>query len=323
MEIPEELAEEIVLEVIRQEFENGLASQEESSSDSDEDTELGSEPEFIEVESDEDDTSDEEGLTIYKDNSICGPCEDCDCEEEEADEEEEEDSEGEDYSVIDLTDDVANSDDFKLEEIDGSTYRLTVRLPSVVKEELKIEFLKQENELVIKGKLNFNSLADSDEEDSSDDEDEEGVETTKLTPAEFIEYSLLEDDDEDEEEDEDFNEDDDMEDISSDEEEEEEEEVGDDDEDLLRAEASDDDEEIQEDAEKLIKEYKDQEFYFEKHFEFDKLIKFNKIKARFVDDDVLELTIPNKNKTSDDENSIAIDIEPFVDDESSTTEEYV
>ena len=51
------------------------------------------------------------------------------------------------------------------------------------------------------------------------------------------------------------------------------------------------------------------------------MIKFNKIQARFVGEDELELIIPNENKTVDDGNCVSIDVEPLQDDDSSITDE--
>ncbi|KAG5417079.1 hypothetical protein I9W82_004712 [Candida metapsilosis] len=374
------LEEKLLLEAIRQDFEEELVSPDEYES-RDEDSELGSEPEYIEIDSsDEDESSDEEGVTIYK--SL--PCTECDCEDEQEDEQEEEDDDlqvvrddDKEFSVVDLSDDVANSSDYQLEELDDGSYKLNVRFPSLVRDELKIEFLKKENELVIKGKLNFNGAETEDEEDEDEVED-----ITELTPAEFINYALDEDDDDEEDDeysyadpedvseeeysgDEDsavlsgkekakaekakrdfilsqieelekrdgYNEDSDSDyDIDSEEEEEEgddfegfyEDEEPEDSEDSEEEyesdESSSEDEELQEDAEDLINQFKDQEVFFEKHFQFDKVIKFNKIKARFVGDDELELIIPSKNTTVEEDNSFAVTVDSS-DDESSTTEE--
>ena len=87
--------------------------------------------------------------------------------------------------------------------------------------------------------------------------------------------------------------------------------------------SSDEDEEIQEDAEELAKQYKNEEIHFEKHFQFDKIIKFDEIKARFIGEDELELIIPNENKTVQDENTVSIAVEPLAEDESSSTTEEI
>lgn len=376
----DKLNEKLLLESIRQEFEEELVSPDEYES-RDEDSDLGSEPEYIEVDSEEEDendeSSDEESVTIYK--SL--PCTECDCEDEDDDLQVIKDDD-EEFSVVDLSDDVANSQDYQLEELDDGSYKLNVRFPSLVRDELKIEFLKNENELVIKGKLNFNGaeVEEEEEDDEEENDEEEDVDVTQLTPAEFINYALEDDDDEDDNEydyadpeevseeeysgDEDslvasardkaraesakrdfilsqieeserrdgYNEesDDDYEIDSEDEEtadfegfyEDSDEDSEDESESSEEESESSEDEELQEDAEDLINEFKNQEVFFEKHFQFDKVIKFNKIKAKFVGDDELELIIPSKGATVEQDNSFAITIDSSDDeDESSTTEE--
>lgn len=405
-DVEQEIKDDLLLELIRREFEEELVSSDELTSE-DESSDLGSEPEYFEVDTEDEENSEDEGITIYK--SLVLP-EDIDDEDvvfyddlgEESDEATDNtkllanDSDDE-FQVVDLTEDLENSLDYKLEEIDANTYKLNVRFPSLVKDELKIDFLKNENELVIRGKLNLND-ADIDEEVDEVSENEEEEEDSdadsfveelkekdnnkRAKLAAILAELEKEQPEEDSEEDEDFaspNEED-GEDNEEEEEEEEEEFSGDEDtfieqikEDLKSARASrkerigkiladlkaqeenyneesdndfdanewkgvesegenqssddseesssDEDEEIQEDEEELAKQYKNQEVHFEKHFQFDKVIKFNKIQARFVGEDELELIIPNENKTVDDGNCVSIDVEPLQDDDSSITDE--
>jgi hypothetical protein len=68
------------------------------------------------------------------------------------------------------------------------------------------------------------------------------------------------------------------------------------------------DEEIEEDAEKLIKDFKNQEISFEKHFQFDKIVKFEEIKAKFVNDDELEIVVPREDVDVSENNTVSITI---------------
>ncbi|RCK67426.1 hypothetical protein Cantr_02937 [Candida viswanathii] len=428
----QELKDKLLLEYIRQEFEDGLASGDEIDSE-DESSELGSEPEYFEVDSEDDSNSDEEGITIYKTITLPEEVNDEDIvlydNLDDEDDEDDEDyvggddkdtkliaynSDDDEFLVIDLTEDLENSLDYRLEEVDDSTYKLNVRFPSLVKDALKIDFLKNENELVISGKLNLHDAdidedeAEEVEEEENDDDDEidsddpdasliRGIKENAAARRERVAELLAdleergeaedseddedydqeaeeeeeeeeEDDDEEEEDDDeedpdtslikelvakkeakservaqllaeleaqegDYNEEsdeewngvegeeDDDEESSSDEEEEELVEGCDCDCDCESS--SDEDEEVQEDAEELAKQYKNEEVHFEKHFQFDKIIKFNEIQAKFIGDDELELIIPNENKTVDEENTVSIIVEPLNEDESSSNTEEI
>ena len=59
----------------------------------------------------------------------------------------------------------------------------------------------------------------------------------------------------------------------------------------------------------MIKDFKNQEIQFEKHFQFDKLIKGDQIKATFLPNGELELIIPNEGvAVNKDDNTISIAI---------------
>ncbi|RCK55403.1 hypothetical protein Cantr_04147 [Candida viswanathii] len=427
----QELKDKLLLEYIRQEFEDGLVSGDEIDSE-DESSELGSEPEYFEVDSEDDSNSDEEGITIYKTITLPEEVNDEDIVlydnlDDEDDEDDENYVEGDDkdtkliaynsdddeFLVIDLTEDLENSLDYRLEEVDDSTYKLNVRFPSLVKDALKIDFLKNENELVISGKLNLND-ADIDEEvaegeaeeveEEENDDDEidsddpdasliraikENAAARRERVAELLadleERGEAEDSEDDEDYDQETEEDEEEEDGDEEEEEEDDEEDPDtslikeliakkeakservaqllaeleaqegdyneesdeewngveeedddeegssDEQELVEGcdcdcdceSSSDEDEEVQEDAEELAKQYKNEEVHFEKHFQFDKIIKFNEIQAKFIGDDELELIIPNENKTVDEENTFSIIVEPLNEDESSSSTEEI
>lgn len=73
--------------------------------------------------------------------------------------------------------------------------------------------------------------------------------------------------------------------------------------------ASVNEEEIVEDTQDLIKEFKNQEIQFEKGYKFDKIIKFDQIKATFLDNGELELILPNEGQPTSDDNIVHIAIE--------------
>lgn len=370
-----QLKDQLLVENVRQAFEEGLVSEDEILLSEDEDEELGSEPEYFELESgdeiyfdDEDiydagnpnnyeyddesssDSSDDEGVTIYRhtfDLPEYNSDEDSTDEELVSSDEEIYDGEGylvaddsddDEIEIIDLSKDLENSKDCELIELDESTYQLNLRFPSLVKEELKIDFLKHENELVIKGKLNFNDVfeEESDFEESEEEQElegevilEEGSEEDSEEDSEESEEELegeviLEEADEEDEEDEDYdvdttkNDDEPLEWSGF---------VGQDEDDQAEVDVEsefEEEEEIKEDAEILIKEFKNHEISFEKHFVFDKIIKFDEIKAKFLKNGELELTIPNENNVVDkNDNLFAISIEqdPSSPSDESTTEE--
>ena len=274
-----------------------------------------------------------------------------------------EDSEDE-IEVIDLSGDLENSKDCEIVELDDNTYKLNLRFPSLVKDELKIDFLKNENELIITGKFNFTDVDDSDieeieieneKEEEDEDDDEEGPvevevhleevnddeEAKENEEAENEEESEAEEDEEEEEEADEKDDDSDEEDVEEVDEEEDDDDYelqetsaindsfewsgfeGEDDEDLDLESDHEEDEEVQEDTQSLIKDFKNHEIRFEKHFQFDKIVHFDQIQARFINDDELELIIPNEGAPiSKSDNLVSIAIEPFKNDDDSTTEEY-
>ncbi|KAF7999669.1 hypothetical protein HF325_005518 [Metschnikowia pulcherrima] len=115
-------------------------------------------------------SSDDEGITIYKhrfdlpdrydsDNDSTDP------ELEFSDDElllQANDSDDE-FDVIDLSKELKDSKECEVVELDDNTYKLNLRLPSLIKEDLKINFLKNENELVINGKFVFDKVVKFDE----------------------------------------------------------------------------------------------------------------------------------------------------------------
>lgn len=183
------------------------------------------------------------------------------------------------YQVIDLTSDLKDSKDCEVVEVDDKTYKLTVRLPSMVKEELNVKYLKSSNEVVITGKFNFGA-------DSDDDEDYKSAEELGLEESDKESEKSESDKESDRESDRSESESD----SESD---------------------SDKEEEVLEDVEDLIKDFENQEIQFEKHFQFDKVIDGSSIKATFLLNGELEVVIPNTGESveASDSVSIAVDSE--------------
>lgn len=339
-----ELDSEEEAEFIRQVFADKLESSDELSTEEEEDDDVffevdsdfyNSDDEDIVVDSDlseyndSDSDSDDEGITIYRhkfdlpdrydsDNDSTDP--ELDLSEDEmlmA-----EDLDDEEFEVIDLSKDLKDSKDCEVEELDENTYKLTLRLPSIIKEDLDIKFLKNENELVINGKFNFTGEetdSEDDEDFEEDDEEEQGV-TAEVEVAEASSDSESESESDSDSDSSSSSSDSETssgtsssesEDTSSESEDEEvaaEIEVEEADE--KDAEESDNEEEVVEDAQNLIKDFKNHEIQFEKRYQFDKIIKFDEIKASFLENGELQLIIPNEGESSSrDENTISIAIE--------------
>lgn len=322
-----ELDTEEEAEFLRQALADKFESSDEISTAEEEDHDLffevnsnfyNSDDEFIvdcnisEYESDSD--SDGEGITIYKHQLDLPGCNDS--EKDFPDPELKlssydrllaHDSDNEEFKIIDLSKDLKNSRDCDVEELDEKTYKMTLRLPSLVKEDLDIKFLKNENELVISGKFNFTG-EESDNEDGQDDEtadscdNEEGISIPKVQVVETPSSCSNSSDSSDEGSNSETSSSSSSLLSSS--------ESGDFQSEISGSEDSDNEEEVVEDAESLIKEFKSRQIYFEKRYQFDKLIKFEEVKAFFTDSGELELIIPNEGETSSrDKNTVSITID--------------
>ncbi|GEQ69532.1 hypothetical protein JCM33374_g3204 [Metschnikowia sp. JCM 33374] len=277
------------------------------------------------------DSSDDEGLTIYKhrfdlpdrydsDNDSTDP------ELEMYDDEfllRANDSDDE-YEVIDMTKDLEGSKDCELVELDDTTYKLNLRFPSLAKEDLKINFLKNENELVINGKFNFNIDDSDNEEDVEEKKDDEEKEVeAESSDSDFDANAPESESESDSSSSESEKEDEtkvaeELEEIDSDydanapssESESESSEYESESEAQSTDSESDSDEEIMEDAQEMIKDFQNHEIQFEKRFVFDKIVKFDEIKASFLENGELELIIPNEGVEVDSaKNNVAISIE--------------
>ncbi|PVH13764.1 uncharacterized protein CXQ87_001882 [Candidozyma duobushaemuli] len=316
------------LEDVRQTFADELDSSDEEdvsdlSSDSDDDVffEVGSDYDSSDDESSDDDiavdeylsdsdssdsdSSDDEGITIYRHRFDLPDRYDSDndsTDEELALYQPEQkyllanDSDDE-FDVIDLTKDLKDSKDCEVLELDDNTYKLNLRLPSLIKEDLKIDFSKAKNELVITGKFSFTG-----EESEESDVEEEVSEVDKIAEALEAEepeakswsWSSSSESDSSDSESSDSDSDSDSSSSSSSSSESE----------------SDSDEEVVEDAQDLIKDFQNQEIQFEKHFVFDKIIKADEIQAKFLANGELEMILPNEGvEVNQDTDKIAITIE--------------
>lgn len=256
------------------------------------------------------DSSDEEGVTIYKHRFDLPDR--YDSENDSTDEElnysdDEEllranDSDDE-FEIVDLTKDLKDSKDCELVELDDNTYKLNLRLPSIIKEDLKVDFLKNQNELLISGKFDFTAdesdsdieLAESDDEEvyQSAEESKSGVDSGSESESSDSESDLSNSSSSSssESESDDSSSPSESESYDSDSE-------------------SETEEDIREDAQQLIKDFQKQEIQFEKRFQFDKVIKFDEIKATFLPNGELELIIPNEGVEMDrDNNTVSINIE--------------
>lgn len=218
----EDLNDQLQLENVRQVFADDLVSDDEVSVPPESD--LESETEYIEVESDmdsgsedeqeydicdecnafddESDSSDDEGITIYRHRFDLPDSYGSDYEDESdySDDEIPEqlmlranDSDDE-IAMIDLSEDLQNSKDCELVDLNDHTYKLNLRFPSIVKDELKIDFIKNKNELVISGRFNFDADSDDEEieeeieEQAQEIEDEQG-ENKEVDNAEILSSS--------------------------------------------------------------------------------------------------------------------------------------
>lgn len=267
--------------------------------------------------------SDGEGVTIYKHRFDLPERFDSenDSTDEELDYSDEElmlranDSDDE-FEIVDLSRDLKDSKDCELVELDDNTYKLNLRLPAMIKEDLKVNFLKNENELVISGKFDF-TAEDSDIELESDDDEYKSAEETKeeaessesessdseSSESETEETEAAEESEKVEAEQNESAESDSSESSESESSESEASESE-------ASESDSDEEEIAEDAQQLIQDFQRQEIQFEKHFQFDKIIKFHEIRATFLANGELELIIPNEGVALEkDDNTVAITIE--------------
>lgn len=308
-------------------------SEYDSFSDDDEDVEVDAgDPvhyDYYMSDSSDSDSSDGEGVTIYKHRFDLPDRYDSDNDstDDELDYSEDEemlranDSEDE-FEIVDLSRELKDSKDCEMIELDDHTYKLNLRLPAMIKEDLKVNFLKNENELVISGKFDFTAedsdveLAESDDE--QDDEVYQSAEETKEDQSESSESSSSESESDSDSESSSSS-------SSSESEGEEESETetakadsdaeldaksGEVSEESEESDSESDEEEIVEDAQQLIKDFQKQEIQFEKHFQFEKMIKFDEIKATFLANGELELIIPNEGvELQKDDNTVAIAIE--------------
>lgn len=223
------------------------------------------------------------------------------------------------FDVIDLTRDLKDSKDCEVLELDDNTYKLNLRLPSLIKEDLKIDFSKAKNELVITGKFSF--TGEESEESDVEDEVSEVDRIAEALEAEEPEAKVAEaaGNDEDEEDEEYENADSSSSSSSSSESDSSDSESSDSDSDSDSSSSSsssssesesDSDEEVVEDAQDLIKDFQNQEIQFEKHFVFDKIIKADEIQAKFLANGELEMILPNEGvEINQNTDKIAIAIE--------------
>lgn len=322
----ETLDDQLKLEAVRQFFEDEMVSLDEIS-DSETEFDAGN-PDLYQFicdncEDEEDELTDDEGLTIYR-HVFDLPEDEDDLTDEELMAEDSDDE----PDIVDLTSDLIDSKDIEVEEGDDH-YKVTIRLPSIDQDELKIDFKKAENELVVNGKFDFTIDDGEDDEieavvtleeqddttpDSLDsDSDSEDSEDSDSEDSDDSDDSDSEDsDDSEDSEDSDSDSDSDLLDSSDSEAEAEEEQRAiieaaeeaaealedDDDEDFVDDDAADvtcdiDDDELLEDAQYLTKDFQGQEIGFEKHFQFDKLVAWELIIAKFNDDGELEITVPH------------------------------
>lgn len=272
--------------------------------------------------SDSSDSSDDEGITIYKHRFDLPDRYDSENDSTDAELEYSDDDlllkandSDDEFDVIDLSKDLKGSKDCELVELDDETYKLNLRLPSLIKEDLKINFLKNENELVITGKFNFTF----DESDSEEEADEDTESQDKMVDAQTDIVAEAKEDKVTENDAESSSSSSDSDSSSSDSD-------SDSDSDSSSSSSSssssdsssesesesesDDEEEVMEDAQELIKDLQNHEIQFEKRFVFDKVVKFDEIKAAFLDNGELELIIPNEGVEVDSKkNNVAIQIE--------------
>lgn len=216
------------------------------------------------------------------------------------------------FDVIDLTKDLKDSKDCEVLELDDNTYKLNLRLPSLIKEDLKIDFSKAKNELVITGKFSFTGeeSEESDVEEVSEvDRIAEALEAEDPQAAEA--KAEAEQAAEDEENDEEYESADSSSSSSSSSESESDSDSSSSSSSSSDSESeSDSDEEVVEDAQDLIEDFKNQEIQFEKHFVFDKIIKADQIQAKFLANGELEMILPNEGVEVDNSSDkIAIAIE--------------
>ncbi|CUM66201.1 uncharacterized protein PRCAT00003859001 [Priceomyces carsonii] len=293
------LNDQLQLENVRQSWledceESSSSNSDSSVSDIDmiPESELGSELSEL----DETSSSDEDGVTIYEHKFDLPESFQSESESEsESDSDETSDEECDDdhclltandsddeLEVIDLSDDLENSKDCELTQIDDNIYKLNLRIPSIVKDELKLDFLKSENKLIIKGKLNINIDSDyesADEqytESESDSESDLDSEDSESSESSYSDSSYS---------------------------------------------SSSDDEEIHEDYHSLVKEFKNQEIPFEKHFTFEEPIIFEGIRAKFLKNGELEVIIPSEEAIgAQDSDKVAIEIDSDSEDDSFTEE---
>ncbi|ODV70506.1 hypothetical protein HYPBUDRAFT_151801 [Hyphopichia burtonii NRRL Y-1933] len=362
-----ELDDQLALESIRQDFDEALNSEDEVSfSDASDDYLIDTDgDEFIELDSDyessddEDlnqklidagdannydysdyssDSSDDEGVTIYKHRFDLPDSYESD--NDSTDEEliynpdddllRAQDSDDE-VEIVDLSNDLANSKDCEIVENDDF-YKLNLRFPSLIKDELKIDFKKAENELVINGKFDINLEDDDEDEDEvfEDAEEEEPKSQEEQEEQEQEQNDDIEIDNEEKAENSSESESDSESESSSSESSDSESESSssessdsESESSESDSESSDDEEEIEEDADALIKDYANHEIKFEKKFQFDKLVKHDEITAFFLENGELELIVPKiaDSTFNKDDNVVAVSINNIDKDDETTTDE--
>lgn len=262
----------------------------------------------------EDESSDEDGVTIYRHGYPLYSSDD-EYNEEELDEDDQgllmaQDSD-EEFDVIDLSKDLKNSKDCEVIDLDENTYKLNLRLPAIIKDDVKINFLKKENELVISGKFDFTgeeSDAEIDDE-VAEDAGQENDEEEEENDEDYKEEEAKEDEDASSSSDSSLSESESESESESDSESSSSSSSSSSSEDESSDSEVDDEEEVLEDAEDMIKDFKNQEIQFEKHFQFEKIVKPDQIKATFLPNGELEVIIPNEGVPQEtNENIVSISL---------------
>lgn len=330
----DQLNDQLKLENVRLYFQDDLDRVNAMSSDEEDDLELDDdEIKYIEAGKyydSSDESTDDEGVTIYRHRFDMPEQEsDQDSTDEELvaynssdSESDSSDSECEDCDgcqVIDLSEELANSKDFECQEFDDH-YKINIRLPSINQEELNIDFAKNQNELIITGKFDFNvddvayldedeidEIIEDDEEEIADSEEEQ-EQAEAEEDAEIAEEEIIEKETEEQEE---------QEEKATEKADEDVEIAGSEEEDESYSDSSSEDEEFSgfvdeemlEEAENLINDFQNHEITFEKHFTFDKIVKFEEIKAKFINEDELEIIVPREDIDVDTNNLVKISID--------------
>lgn len=281
--------------------ESGESSSSSSSSDDDEDTSSSSESSSSEDSSD----SDNEVVLYRRKLGLPDAPEELSDSENEMTENESSDSQAllnggdeDNVKVIDLSEDLANSTECEVVELDANTYKLNLRLPSIVKESLLIDFLKNRNELIIKGKMNIDTEDSDIDDDNNNEATHKGDESDSSTSSESNSSSSSEsesasDSSDSESSSTSYSGDSDSS-SSSDGSSESSSDASDSEDSSSSSDSDLSDMEIIEDTDQFAKD-SNSDIMFEKHFTFDKDIKFKDIDAKFLSNGELELIIPCKN----------------------------